>query len=324
MRKPFSDTFRFILTVLLLAWVLPTAAGWKDGRESLQARQPVGSDYEIFYSLSGPHAFPGGLVLEGLAEQINLAVRVYGQELGLAPPLALRRYAEVRRIDVHVLDLGDRSGSAADGVHIFDYQHFGSEGPALTLAISNDWQPPNRTPEHEVFHAYQYAYTFFKNPWFLEGLARSMENLFRDGGWKNEPLPDNDEALEAVLAESYRADRMWNRLALLCDPGCEREPRTLHDGCEESDPPVCGRALVRPLLVALDIADDQAADDRDLSLTYWPEDEQRSEENEPYMLEALADVIASRCPIASNVELAAFHDLLMQRVDTLRRDTRQQ
>jgi hypothetical protein len=322
MRKPFVDRLTFIAAILLLAWVCPAAADWKEGRESLQKRQPVGSDYEIFYSLSGPHAFPGGLALEGLAEQINLAVRVYGRELGLAPPLALRRYAEVQRIDVHVLDLGDRRGSAADGIHIFDYQHFGREGPALTLAISNDWQPPNRTPEHEVFHAYQYAYTFFKNPWFLEGLARSMENLFRDGGWKNEPLPDTEEALEAVLAESYRADRMWNRLALLCDPGCERKPRTLSDGCEESAPAVCGRAFVKPLLVALDIADDQAAYDRDLSLSYWPEDEQRSDENEPYMLEALADVIASRCPIASNAELAAFHDLLMRRVDTTRRDPR--
>ena len=307
-------TLASLIVACFLTAPSPALSGWKDGRESLDERLAVGSDYEIFYALAGEHAFPASGALDAMAEQIKLAVRVYGQDLSLAPPLALPRYAEVRRIDVHVLDLGDSMGSAGDGVHMFDYVRFGEEGPALTLAISRAWQPPNRTPEHEVFHAYQYAYTFFKNAWFLEGLARSMENLFRDGGWKNTPLPANDAELDAVLAESYGADRLWNRLALLCDPGCDRAPRTLEDGyISESDPPVCGRAIVRPLLLAMDQADDVAGLERKLSATYWPEEEQKALENVPYMLDALATVVAERCPVDFDAELHAFHELLMRR-----------
>jgi hypothetical protein len=306
------------MSLYLLATLSPASAGWKDGRESLDQRRAVRSDYEIYYSTDGEHAFPALPALDALTDQLNLAVRVYGQELGLAPPLALSRYADVRQIHVHVLDLDDRMGSAGDGVNVFDYAYFGPEGPALTLAISNRWQPPNRTPEHEVFHAYQYGYTFFKNGWFLEGLARSMENLFRDGGWHNAPLPATSIELDAVLAESYGASRMWNRLALLCDPDCTREPRTLADSCAETKPAVCGRAIVRPLLLAFDKADDLAALERNLLQTYWPEDEQKAAENNPYMLAALASVVAEHCPVDTDAELSVFHDVLMQRIEASR------
>lgn len=312
-----SLTARAVLVAfcLLPGAAAPAAADWKEARESLDERRMVGGDYAIFYSRSGPHAFPAGPALEAMAEQIDLALRVYGRDLGLIPPLDLPRYAEGVRIDVHVLDLGDRRGSAGDELHMFDYRAFGGEGPALTLAVSNAWRPPNRTPEHEVFHAYQYANTFFKNGWYLEGLARSMENLFRDGGWKNEPLPTDDAALDAVLGKSYGADRMWSRLALLCDPGCERGPRTPLTAGGVTGPPVCGRAIVGPLLQALDIADDAAGRDRGLSHTSWPEKEQRAPENTPYMLGALAGVVAAHCPVASDPELAAFHALITRRAE---------
>lgn len=300
----------------IMAWTPPAAADWKAPREALDDRRQVG-DVAIHFTRDGDHAFPADAAkagerdrfLDRMAAQIADSERVYRQDLGLLAPLDMPRYQDGRRIDVHIYDFGKGMGSAGDELHLFDYARFGREGPALAIAISSRWTPPNRTPEHEIFHAYQYAYTFFKNPWYLEGLARSMESLFRTDGKapRTEPLPADDASLDELLGRSYGADVFWNRLARLCDPGCATTPG--------GSAPACGRAVVRPLLEALDVEDDRAARDRTLPHDRWPEAEQRSAANTPYMLAALARVVEQQCPLRTSPELARFHEVLTRRLD---------
>lgn len=301
----------------VVASTLPAAADWKAPREALEQVQPLERGYAILYSTDGADAFPAEAAdaprrsrwLFELSEQILAADTVYRRDLGLVPPLSMPRYGEGTRIDVQVFDIGRGMGSTGDELFPYDYRAGATPGPVLSITLANRWRPPNRTPQHEVFHAYQYAYTFFKNAWYLEGMARSMESLFHGGGWRTDPLPASQADLDALLARSYDADGFWNRLALACDPGCDQGDRSRAPGAA----PACGKTVVGPLLQALDVADDRAGRDRGLGYDYWPEKEQRSAANTPYMLAALKSVVES-CPIATDPELARFDAVLAERL----------
>lgn len=308
-------------TALLSLWATSAAADWKTPREALDHLLPVPPAFAVLYTTEGEDAFPADAAqtaqravwLDRLSGQIQEADRIYRRDLGLPPPLSMPRYADGRRIDVQVHDIGRGMGSTGDELHRFDYRAGRTPAPVLAITLSNRWRPPNRTPEHEVFHAYQYAHTFFKNRWYLEGLARSMESLFHGGGWRSDPLPATQADLDALLERSYDADGFWNRLALLCDPGCDQGDRARSPGAA----PACGQAVVGPLLQALDLEDDRAARDRGLGHDYWPEKEQRAEVNTPYMLAAVRTVVAS-CPVTETPELAAFAAVLDARLETHR------
>lgn len=289
--------FARFLCLLMLA--MPALAGWKAPREALDQRLIVGP-YAIYYTLDGPDAIIPELPLEQrkqqaekivaeLGRQLVEADRYYTQTLGLTPPLQNKRYRNVPAIDVHVIDLGEKTGSTGDGVITYAYRHFKSPSPAITIAVSNRWRPPNLTPNHEMFHAYQYGYTFFKTPWFLEGLARSMEHGFSDKSAVAEPLPKTSQALQAMMQRSYRADVFWNRLMQLC-----------------------GTQLVRPLLERLQSLDQIAARSRGLDASDWPEDEQRSARNNPYLLQGVKQSMQAKCKMDDSKELKQFYQLLQQ------------
>jgi hypothetical protein len=289
--------FARFLCLLMLA--MPALADWKAPREALDQRLIVGP-YAIYYTLDGPDAIVPELPLEQrkqqaakivaeLGRQLVEADRYYSKTLGLTPPLQNKRYRNVPAIDVHVIDLGEKTGSTGDGVITYAYHHFKSPSPAITIAVSNRWHPPNLTPNHEMFHAYQYGYTFFKTPWFLEGLARSMEHGFSDKPVRTEPLPITSQALQAIMQRSYRADVFWNRLMQLC-----------------------GTQLVRPLLERLQSLDQIAAKSRGLDASDWPEDEQRSARNNPYLLQGVKQSIQAQCRMDDSKELKQFYQLLQQ------------
>jgi hypothetical protein len=289
--------FARFLSLLLLA--LPALADWKAPREALDQRLIVGP-YAIYYTLEGPDAiateFPidqrkpqAAKIVAELGRHLVEADRYYTQTLGLTPPLQNKRYRNVPAIDVHVIDLGDKTGSTGDGVITYAYRHFKSPSPAITIAVSNRWRPPNLTPNHEMFHAYQYGYSFFKTPWFLEGLARSMEHGFSDKPVQTEPLPKTGEALQALMQRSYHADVLWNRLLQLC-----------------------GTQFVRPLLESMQSLDQAAAKARGIDAEDWPEDEQRSEKNNPYLLRGVAKAMQTQCKVDGNKEIKQFYRLLQQ------------
>lgn len=285
--------FLFFIACHSSAW-----AGWKSQREALD-RHLASTDFRIFYTLEGPGAFPQDVppateratqaltYLDVLVAQLGKADDFYRNELGLRAPLAGPRYAAAHSIDIHILPMADQTGSTGDEIHTFRYQHFAPSPAALTIALSHRWQPTNLTPAHELFHAYQYGYTFFKNPWFLEGMARASEGFFRTATSRHSALPSSPQALDKLMQHSYRAETLWNRLIHLC-----------------------GKKILKPILEAYGRLDRVAADARDIDPVAWPEKEQRSTTNNRYLLQGLLETLESSCSRNDEAELMIFKALL--------------
>ncbi|MDD5028381.1 MAG: hypothetical protein PHH58_02595 [Rhodoferax sp.] len=302
---------RWLVAGLVLAVATgPATADWKAPREALALRYVTG-DIRIFDA--PPSGQLSDAALAQLTQQFERANVLYSTQVGLLPPLQSSKYRAAKSIDVHLLPLTRQMGSAGDAVVSYRYQLASAPAAALTISLSIRWQPGNLTPEHELFHSYQYAYTYFKNAWFLEGMARSVQAWFGSAQTLQQvtsgqpALPANVEAINALLKKSYDAAPFWTRLRWLCDPTCALPPvATATQG------PACGGHLVKAVLEEFQTADPLAAKARGLEPPNWSEQEQRSAQNNPWMLEALSKAIVRQCPLASQPELAEFTRVLRQ------------
>lgn len=275
-------------------------ASWKAPREQLD-RRLVSAGFSIYYTLEGEHAFaadvPAGKPreteaaarLEALRVQLERADRFYREQLGLRPPFTGTRYADGQGIEIHILKLENKNGSTGDELHRFEYRHFPPRTRVLTIALSNRWLPTSLTPAHELFHVYQYSYTFFKNAWFLEGMARTSESFFRIKPAREGQFPATLGALDELLKESYSADRFWNHLLGLCGPN-----------------------ILRALLEAFDHQDDRAAEKLGIDRKAWPESAQRAWANNRYLLAGLRETLtATHCPsMPGNADLENLRSLI--------------
>jgi hypothetical protein len=259
----------------------------------------------VYYTGQGDNAFPADRVAP-LLDQMAVAQRYYEQQLGLQPPLRMPRYqGQLRGIDVHVMRMPDSNGSAGDAAVRYRYRRFGdAPGRVLTITVSTRWSPPNLTPSHELFHTYQYGYTLFKNRWFLEGMARAMEHPIEGDAGPAAPLPASRGGWNAVVGRSYGAEAFWTRLMQVCEPACTPVRAALARPC--------GGALVRSTLEAFQQMDQRASADRGLDPHDWPEDEQHSAANVPYMARGILNAVDRACHKPWPAELAAFTGMLEQ------------
>jgi hypothetical protein len=315
--------FLILANCLILAtWSLHAEAGWKTQREALD-RRLVQGEFMIYYTQQGENAFPPAVpppqrtkrtveMLDSLAAQISQASSFYNEQLGLTPPPKNARYREVRSIDIHILKLKGKMGDTGDAPIVYRYKHFDGKSPALTISLSNQWSPPNLTPSHEIFHAYQYGYTYFKTSWFLEGMARGLEKAFKSGKVLTESLPREEGQLQQMMARSYGAYKFWNRLMYLCDASCSGSTPAMAWKGEGYIPRTrfCGGGLIRATLEQYQALDKEAARSRGIAPNNWPEKEQRSDRNNPLLLRGLRNAIESQCPVRGNPELEAFQNLL--------------
>jgi len=311
-----------IVCLIFSTCSLQAEAGWKTQREALDQHLLQG-DFMIYYTLKGENAFPLLVsppqgkkhtmeMLGSLAAQISQASSFFNEQLGLVPPLRNARYSGVRSIDIHILKLNDKMGDTGDAPIVYRYKHFAGKSPALTISLSSQWSPPNLTPIHEIFHAYQYGYTYFKNSWFLEGMARSLEKAFKSGEVPTESLPRGDEQLQQLMARSYGAYKFWNRLLYLCDASCSGSSPVMAWKGESYIPRTrfCGGGLIRATLEQYQVMDKEAARVRGIDRNNWPENEQRSDKNNPFLLRGLHKAIESQCALRGNPELEAFYLLI--------------
>jgi hypothetical protein len=75
---------------------------------------------------------------------------------------------------------------------------------------------------------------------------------------------------------------------------------------------LCGGGLARAVLEQYRTLDKGAARLRGIDSNDWPEEEQRSERNNPFLLLGLRLAIENQCPLRGNPELEAFHGLLKE------------
>lgn len=296
-------TIRAIFILLMLGvFVIPSVwADWKTPRQALDQRL-VSGEFNIFYTLSGDNAFPSSssvpnaaLALsyaQQFAQKLNNAAEYYEGTLGLRHFFTNRRYASATSVDVHIIDLGSINGSTGDEINSFAYTHFPSSPAAIAVALSNSLQPSNLTPEHELMHVYMNSYTFFKNQWFTEGMARASESFFRTSQTQTTALPQTSAQLNALLLKSYDAETLWSRLINLC-----------------------GKKVWSVTLENFSRLDRQAALARGLDPTAWPEDEQFSTDNIPYLLKGIAEAIQQSCPTQDSAEIRQFLSIVKLRTN---------
>ncbi|MGR3808578.1 hypothetical protein [Pasteurella testudinis] len=197
--------------------------------------------------------------LEDIQRQLAVADALYQQVLGLSAPLSMPRYAKAHYIQVSIQASERRFGLAYDEVTTTRQE--GSAGCHINMLVSNQvYANRNGTPAHELFHLYQNSYMMFKQAWLSEGLARWSESLLATGVGvgADDPLPQNREELESVMAQSYPAAKMWIRLFRLLDDRGEFSvaediaKKTYTDNSViVKDKRAYGTAFIRPLFEAL-------------------------------------------------------------------------
>lgn len=298
-------TIRVIFVLLMLgALVTPSVwADWKTPRQALDQRL-VSGEFNIFYTLSGDNAFPSSSSVpnatlannyaQQFAQKLNNAASYYEGTLGLRHFFSTRRYARATSVDIHIIDLGSSNGSTGDEINSFAYTHFPSSAAAIAVALSTSLQPGSLTPEHELMHVYMNSYTFFKNQWFTEGMARASESFFRTSLAQTSVLPQTSAQLNSLLLKSYDAETLWSRLIDLCS-----------------------KNVWAVTLENFSRLDRQAALARDLDPTAWPEDEQYSTSNNSYLLKGIAEAVHQSCPTQGSAEIRQFLSVIKSRTSGL-------
>lgn len=277
----------------------PDRPAWQRHRAALD-HCLVAGEFRLFYTRDGGDALPpeawrdcgpDGVPwrIRDLAAQLVAARRCCVEALGLRHFLDSPRYrGRVRYVDVNVWALPEGNGQAGDG--IVNYQRDGDPPggiEVLTIDLSCQLKPGNLTPAHEVFHLFQNGYTFFKTPWYYEGMARWAEDLLgacRDGERK---LPRNREEVESRFRLRYEASGFWRAMAEALEPaGNYPVPPDLagarYPGCGArvlEDEVFRGALWLRAVLEELDACDEEVAREGGWDPGDWPEARQRGEGN---------------------------------------------
>ena len=293
----------FPLCCLFLLWCATAQAAPSAPAPQVYTAAP----FYILYETSGRNAVPptdadaDGVPdsVTAVATQLLHAREVLHHQMGLRDPLTSPRYAGVRRIEVRIMDKSALRGCNGRAFDELTPSRLALQEHKLTLHIARHVDAKrNVTPAHEYFHLVQNGYTYFKNPWYYEGLARYMEGAFRphtnvQTALATLPPPEHLQSL------SYQAaDTFWGPWAAQCgkaDAGRRSTPPPSTQNAQNTQsPPVYplnGIACIRTLLEQLDAADDNICAARQqstpTSAPFWTEAQQRHVDNTPVILDAV-------------------------------------
>lgn len=269
----------------------------------------VRGTFQIHYATSGAQKL-GSLhdsdkngipdVIDDLILQLQAAEQLYSGSLGLTPPLRQPRYSKANHINVFVVSIKKGNGLAFDEV-IDDRKEkdgFGV-GCAIRMYVSRDLKPSrNVTPAHELFHLYQYGYAMFKRSWYLEGLARLLEDPFV-GERRRGQAAQSSAPIEChdVFSESYSASRFWRRrseslsLEAIDIPNDLLSLRYVDGTPVFKEPRINSGRFASLVLKSLQRASARAAETENLPLYRWPEKIQRSSRFDHKMCAAIESAV---------------------------------
>jgi hypothetical protein len=312
---------RSIVSTILASLVLVAAAA--EAKPPLPDHVILGP-VRVFYTTEGTSAVPledsdGNSIpdhAEDVAKQVWAAHQLFCGVLKFPDPFQSERYPNLTCVEVRIWDRNEIGGG--NGVAFESAQRARSipEGTTDDLAIvmsigKHIDARRNITPAHEFFHLIQYGTTYFKNPWYLEGLARWAEHGLAEEGvgeTKYSPRgkwPQISQHLGLLADMSYDAEFvLWNPIAIRSD----REgllPRDLlppelrnlrySDGTPVlRDHSLHGAELMRDVLIELGKLDDIAF--RELQYAEWSEENQLSAKNNAYIYQAVMDCLRRHAP----------------------------
>ena len=160
-------------------------------------------------------------VVEDIATQVNAAREVFQGVFDFPDPLQSARFKNVTSIEIDI--------DARDAMNKFNGLAFSTvrkksahdpNARALHFKVANTINPhTSSTPAHEYFHLIQYGATYFRNAWYLEGMARwSQDSVakinYPDGADIHFKLKSKS-AKEKIFNGKYEmADFLWYPLAV--------------------------------------------------------------------------------------------------------------
>jgi len=143
----------------------------------------------VFYTVEGASAVPLTDVdansvpdhVEDVAKQVWAAHQLFCGVLDFPDPFKSERDPNLTCVEVRIWDrneIGGGNGVAFESAQRAREIPEGTrEDRAIVMSIGKHVDArKNVTPAHEFFHMIQYGTTYFKNSWYLEGMARWSEH----------------------------------------------------------------------------------------------------------------------------------------------------
>ncbi|NGZ06428.1 MAG: hypothetical protein G8237_08730 [Magnetococcales bacterium] len=289
----------WVLCVLFITFASPaTAAPDKDKsckKLPKEMASALGSaihqkdEFVVHYHATGPNAIQekadlNGNTIPDAVEDVAtklIAMREMLTSNGFVHPFKQPRYQQVRQIHAIMLPV------KGNGVAYESPRTMPDGTCALIIHVDNDVSSENITPAHELFHLFQYGYTMFKRPWYLEGMARWSESMLRATPPKTAPLPKSNAELTAFFDKKYDAVGVWYALTTGVDPvGQIKVPesaanlRYVSGKKMVQDDKLPGVAFMRAVLEGLDKLDDQISTAQGLTPFGWSESMQRDQKHD--------------------------------------------
>lgn len=293
------------------------AGAWQAEAAGFSQEHRVGK-IRVFFNTTGTNAVEAADVnhngvpdlVEDVATQTRAAHMLFVDTLGFPDPFKTERYRSAAFLDIHLLH---KNILRSNGVTYDELQHFRRPSdppntPTLCFNVATSVKAAsNLTPAHEFFHVIQNSVTYFKNRWFTEGMARWSERALGLGGLGKVsyrgPWPPPEEELVSLFKMTYESsEHFWNGLAAMDDRegtmpeglvSAELKQLTYANGAKVlQDFRLNGWRLMRDVLLELDKVDDIAL--RELGYARWTEENQKSEKNNRYILNAAIEVVRRR------------------------------
>lgn len=264
--------------------------------------------FRVWYAIEGENALKAPsidstindrpVVINDLLLQLHSADKYYSEDMGLTPPLSQQRYKQAQFIDVYIVAMKRGNGLAFDEVVASTSGQLAERHSCgVKIHLNRELEPSrNVTPAHELFHLYQYANSMFKVGWYLEGMARWIEQAFR--GVSARDLKDvAPNRCAEVYGESYTASRYWQGLASrkqAADIVVRAQDMALR--YSDSSPVFKERtfkngAVVRDIFNALHTVSAEVSEQIGQPLYKWPEKIQRSANFNVAICEAVESVV---------------------------------
>ena len=240
-------------------------------------------------------------VIEDVATQVNAARELFKDVFKYPDPLESERFKNVTSIEIDIEPKANmRSyGNAFSGVR--KSKHDPNER-AIHIRIANTIQPNKQfTPEHEYFHLIQYGATYFRNGWFLEGMARWSQDAIS----KTEKYPDGKDipfklkskaAEDKIFQGKYNAaEKFWYPLAVNMKDKAKIPDRLMKkykyvDGSPVfKDNIIYGANVMRDIIFVMKSKEDMAAAEFG-GVKEWRKNGQRNDQNSKYILESVKEV----------------------------------
>lgn len=245
-------------------------------------------------------------VIEDIATQLNAAREVFKDVYHFPDPLDSARFKGVTsiEIDIDTKESMKVNGKAYSGVRKKS-KHDPNES-AIHIKVANTVDPrKNPTSTHEYFHLIQYGATYFRNGWFLEGMARWSEDAVSQikkypGGTEIPVTLNSTAAQNKIYQVKYTAASMlWYPLAVNMGdkdtiPSNVVNKYKYVDGSPVfHDNIIYGANVMRDVIKAMQSREEKAAAQFG-GMAKWHKDGQRAEQNNQFIMDSVKEVHNSK------------------------------